>query len=128
MPTPAEDSIKIGCQLYARRVYLHMVFIETTGFARHITDYLSDEEQAALQGHLIEHPDEGDIIPGTGGIRKIRWGAKGKGKRGGVRIIYYWRTARGQIYLLSVFGKNEASDLTQKEKEYLKNLVEAWSR
>lgn len=105
-----------------------MVFIETAFFTRYISDYLTDEEQGELQGHLIEHPDEGDIIPGTGGVRKIRWGAKGKGKRGGIRIIYYWRTARGHIYLLSVFGKNEAADLTQKEKEYLKKLVEAWNQ
>jgi hypothetical protein len=76
---------------------------------------------------LIEHPDDGDIIPGAGGIRKIRWGAKGRGKRGGVRIIYYWRTVCGHIYLLSIYGKNEASDLTQKEKNYLKKLVEAWN-
>jgi len=53
-----------------------MVFIETTFFTRYVLEYLSDEEQGALQGHLIEHPDDGDIIPGTGGIRKIRWGAK----------------------------------------------------
>ncbi len=105
-----------------------MVFIETTFFTRYIRDYLSDEEQGSLQGHLIEHPDDGDIIPGAGGIRKIRWGAKGKGKRGGVRIIYYWRTARGHIYLLGVSGKNEASDLTPKEKEHLRKLVEAWKQ
>jgi mRNA-degrading endonuclease RelE of RelBE toxin-antitoxin system len=105
-----------------------MVFIETAFFTRYVPDYLSDEEQGALQGHLIEHPDDGDIIPGTGGIRKIRWGAKGKGKRGGVRIIYYWRTAQSHIYLMSVYGKNEASDLSPKEKVYLRKLVEAWNQ
>jgi hypothetical protein len=55
-----------------------MEFIETAFFTRYISDYLSDEEQGALQNHLIEHPDDGDIIAGTGGIRKIRWAAKGK--------------------------------------------------
>jgi len=105
-----------------------MEFIETAFFTRYIPDYLSDEEQRALQNHLIDHPDDGDIIAGTGGIRKIRWAAKGKGKRGGVRIIYYWRTARNQIYLMGVYGKNEASDLTSKEKEFLRKLVEVWNK
>jgi mRNA-degrading endonuclease RelE of RelBE toxin-antitoxin system len=69
-----------------------MLFIETSYYTRIIAGYLSDEEQGKLQAHLIEYPDDGDVIKGTGGIRKIRWGAKGKGKSGGVRIIYYWRT------------------------------------
>jgi hypothetical protein len=105
-----------------------MIFIETTFFTGIVADYLSDEEQGKLQVHLIDHPDAGDIIKGTGGIRKIRWGAKGRGKSGGVRVIYYWRTAKGHIYLLSIYGKNEANDLTEKEKEYLRKLVEAWNR
>lgn len=105
-----------------------MVFIETAYFTRIVADYLSDGEQGELQTYLVEHPDDGDIIKGSGGIRKIRWGAKGKGKSGGVRVIYFWRTARAHIYLLSIYGKNEASNLTAKEKEYLKKLVEAWTR
>lgn len=105
-----------------------MVFMETAFYTKIIADYLSDEEQGKLQVHLMECPGDGDIIKGTGGIRKIRWGAKGKGKSGGVRVIYYWRTARHHIYLLNIYGKNEASDLTEKEKEYLKKLVEVWNR
>lgn len=105
-----------------------MIFVETAYYTRIIAGYLSDEEQGELQAHLIEHPDDGAIIKGTGGIRKIRWGAKGKGKSGGVRVIYYWRTARGHIYLLNIYGKNEASDLTEKEKKYLKKMVEVWTR
>lgn len=105
-----------------------MVFIETAYYSKIIADYLSDEEQAKLQAHLIEHPDDGDVIKGAGGIRKIRWGAKGKGKSGGVRVIYYWRTSRGHIYLLNIYAKNEVSDLTEKEKECLKKLVEVWNR
>jgi hypothetical protein len=101
-------------------------FIETTSYTRCISDYLSDEEQSELQNHLIQHPDDGDIIQGTGGIRKIRWGAKGKGKRGGVRILYYWRTAMNHIYFLGIYAKNEATNLTSKEKEYLSKLVEVW--
>jgi len=105
-----------------------MEFIETAYYTRIIADYLSDEEQGELQAHLTAYPDDGDIIKGTGGVRKLRWGAKGKGKRGGVRIIYYWRTVRGHIYLLTIYGKNEASNLTANEKEYLKKMVEAWNR
>jgi hypothetical protein len=96
-----------------------MVFIETSFYSRIIADYLSDEEQSKLAAHLIDYP---------GGIRKIRWGAKGKGKRGGVRVIYYWRRSQHHIYLLNIYGKNEASDLTEKEKDYLKKLVEAWKQ
>jgi mRNA-degrading endonuclease RelE of RelBE toxin-antitoxin system len=105
-----------------------MVFMETAYFTRIIADYLSDDEQGKFQAHLIENPDNGDIIKGTGGVRKIRWGAKGKGKSGGVRIIYYWRSTRDHIYLLTIYGKNEASTLTANEKEYLKNMVEVWNR
>ena len=105
-----------------------MIFIETAYYTRIIADYLSDEDQGKLQAHLIEHPGGGDIIKGTGGVRKIRWGAKGKGKSGGVRIIYYWRTARDQIYLLTIYGKGETSTLTAKEKAYLKKMVEAWNQ
>ena len=105
-----------------------MIFIETSFYTRIIADYLSDEEQGKLEAHLIEHPDDGDVIQGTGGIRKLRWGAKGKGKRSGVRVIYFWRTARHHIYLQNIYGKNEATDLTEKEKEYLKKMVEAWNR
>jgi len=105
-----------------------MVFIETSFYTRIVADYLSDEEQGKLAAHLIDYPDDGDIIQGTGGIRKIRWGAKGKGKRGGVRVIYYWRISQHHIYLLNIYGKNEVSDLTEKEKDYLKKLVEAWKR
>jgi hypothetical protein len=105
-----------------------MVFIETAYYTKVIADYLSDEDQGKFQAHLVEHPDDGDIIKGAGGIRKVRWGAKGKGKSGGVRVIYYWRTARDHIYLLTIYGKNEASTLTDSEKEYLRKMVEVWNQ
>ena len=105
-----------------------MIFIETAYYTKVIADYLAEEDQRKLQEHLIEHPDDGDIIKGTGGIRKIRWAAKGKGKSGGVRIIYFWRTAQNHIYLLTIYGKNEASTLTASEKAYLKKMVEAWNQ
>ena len=105
-----------------------MIFIATAYYTRIIADYLSDYEHGKFQAYLAEHPDDGDIIKGTGRVRKIRWGAKGKGKSGGVRIIYYWRPSRDHIYLLTIYGKNEASTLTANEKEYLKKKVEVWSQ
>ena len=71
-----------------------MVFIETSLFTKLLGDYLSDDEYAALQAHLVAYPDGGAIIRGSGGVRKIRWRSGGKGKSGGVRVIYYWATFR----------------------------------
>jgi mRNA-degrading endonuclease RelE of RelBE toxin-antitoxin system len=86
-------------------------FIETKLFTKLITDYLSDEEYSQLQQALIKNPEAGDLIPGSGGVRKLRWGVKGRGKRGGVRVIYYVRTRRGQIWMLTVYAKNVAENI-----------------
>lgn len=88
-----------------------MLFIETPAFSALLEDWLSDEEYRGLQSYLIERPDAGDIIRGSGGIRKLRWAAKGKGKSGGVRVIYYWAKAPEQIYLLTMYGKSEKTDI-----------------
>lgn len=88
-----------------------MLFIETSLFSAQLPDWLSDEEYRGLQSHLLEHPDAGDLIRGTGGIRKVRWAAKGKGKSGGVRVIYFWAKAPDQIYLLTMYGKRERADI-----------------
>jgi hypothetical protein len=104
-----------------------MVFIETRIFSRHLAGYLSDDEYRELQAFLSSAPAAGDIIKGAGGIRKLRWGAKGKGKRGGVRIIYYWQPAAGRIYLLTLYAKNEMSDLSSAEVEVLRRMVEEWN-
>lgn len=88
-----------------------MLFIETSAFSALLEDWLSDEEYRGLQSYLMEHPDAGDIIRGSGGIRKLRWAAKGKGKSGGVRVIYYWAKAPEQIYLLTMYGKSERADI-----------------
>ncbi|MBX9727020.1 MAG: transcriptional regulator [Rickettsiales bacterium] len=98
-----------------------MTFIESPIFARYVGDYLSEESYADLQWHLLSHPDAGDMIRGSGGIRKLRWKALGKGKRGGVRVIYYWHTSQGEIWLLTLYAKNEAekipSDMLVKIRE-----------
>ena len=92
-----------------------------------VSDYLSDEEYKDFQTYLAENPEAGDIMQRTGGLRKIRWKSKGKGKRGGVRIIYYFQTAIDQIYLLTLYGKNEVTDLTSDECKALRKSVEEWN-
>lgn len=75
---------------------------------------------------MLERPDAGDLIQGTGGLRKIRWSSGNKGKRGGVRIIYYWKSVDDHIYLMTLYAKNEMSNLTEKEKKLLKQMIERW--
>lgn len=84
-----------------------MVFVETSHFSSWILDYLNDEEYREFQTYLMENPEAGKIIRGSGGIIKIRWAWKKRGKSGGVRIIYYWAKAREQIYLLTAYSKSE---------------------
>ena len=86
-------------------------FVETKLFTRLIDDYLSDEELAALQLSLAVNPEAGDVIKGSGGIRKLRWAGSGRGKRGGLRVIYYLRLQNGQIWLLTVYAKNVREDI-----------------
>jgi mRNA-degrading endonuclease RelE of RelBE toxin-antitoxin system len=88
-----------------------VTFVETTLFTKLIYAYLSDDEYAALQYLLTLHPEAGDIVPGSGGVRKIRWGASGRGKRGGLRVIYYWKARQDEIWLLTLYAKNEASNI-----------------
>ncbi|MCC6531507.1 MAG: type II toxin-antitoxin system RelE/ParE family toxin [Burkholderiales bacterium] len=88
-----------------------MLFIETSLFTSELPKWLSDEEYRALQSYLIEHPDAGVLIRGSGGIRKVRWAAKGKGKSGGVRVIYFWAKAPEHVYLLTIYGKSERGNI-----------------
>jgi hypothetical protein len=104
-----------------------VAFVEAPVFTKHLPSYLSDEDFAGFQDFLAKRPEAGDLITGTGGFRKIRWGddRRGKGKRGGLRIIYYLFLQDGQIWLMTLYGKNEAMDLTAKEKAALKEALEA---
>jgi mRNA-degrading endonuclease RelE of RelBE toxin-antitoxin system len=100
-----------------------MVFVEFRGFSKRREDYMNDEAFRALQNTLFETPKAGDVIKGTGGIRKLRFAAKGKGKRGGVRVIYYHLETKAIILLLLIYGKNYQDDLSAEEKKLLTKLV-----
>lgn len=100
-----------------------MELIETPIFTRQVEDQLSAEEYRRLQLHLLEHPDGGVIIPGSGGLRKLRWRLPGRGKRGGARVIYYWSLQVARLYLLFLYPKNVRSDLTRAQLRTLRGLV-----
>jgi hypothetical protein len=101
-------------------------FRETDVFTAQITALLSDQEYAELQGVLIVQPDAGDLIQGTGGLRKIRWAEqkRGKGKRGGIRVIYYWHVSGSLIYMLFAYSKGERDDLSARQRKALASLIE----
>jgi len=101
-----------------------MEFIEAPIFTRLVHEYLDDDEFSALQWALALRPEAGAVIPGGGGIRKLRWGSKGRGKRGGLRVIYYWRSRAGQIWLLTLYAKNEAKDIPPAMLRALKKEIE----
>ena len=100
-----------------------MELIETSVFTRQVQAALTDEEYRTLQLQLIARPDAGRVILGSGGLRKLRWGLSGRGKRGGVRVIYYWQTAARKIFLLFMYPKNVRSDLSPTELRILRELV-----
>lgn len=96
-------------------------------FEEDIQQLMPDETHAEFQQHLTDHPDAGDVIQDTGGIRKVRWNLPGTGKRGGVRVIYYWRVAANQILMLLAYKKAKQADLTPSQKRALKTVVENWN-
>lgn len=97
-----------------------MIFIETSIFTKYVHDYLDDAAFSDFQWYLIQNPESGDIIPRSGGLRKIRWRGKGRGKRGGTRVIYYYRNQQGEIWLLTIYSKNEVENLTKNELNLLR--------
>jgi hypothetical protein len=104
-----------------------MEFIEAPAFTRHISDYFDAGEYQSLQNALAENPDLGDLMPGTGGFRKIRWAdaRRGKGRRGGLRIIYFHFLSDHQIWLMTLYDKDKTADLTKAEKKILKAALDA---
>jgi hypothetical protein len=100
-----------------------MVFVETSLFSKIRERYLDDENFRLLQASLMTSPNAGALIRGSGGIRKLRWGADGSGKRGGLRIIYYSQLPANRIYLLTIYRKSEMSDLSRAELHALKGII-----
>ena len=105
-------------------VYLAMKIIETSVFTKRLKVLLSNEDYRLLQNEIILNPGKGKIIRGSGWLRKIRWSIRGKGKSGGVRIIYYWFKTKEIILMLLIYSKNEQDDLSKEQLKLLKFLVE----
>lgn len=102
------------------------IFVESTIFEKYRESYLTDDEFSLFQAELMSDPKKGEVIQGTGGLRKIRVAGKDKGKRGGSRVIYYFLDDFQRFYLLTIYSKNEMSDLTADQKKQLKAFMEAW--
>lgn len=100
-----------------------MEFIETNVFTDRVTKLLDDDEYRQLQAELIARPKQGDVISGACGLRKLRWGAGGRGKRGGIRVVYYHHESLGRIYLMYVYDKTKQGDLTRQHLRMLSNHV-----
>ena len=101
-----------------------MLLVETLLFTRRVGELLSEEEYRQLQLELASRPKSGDVIPGTGGVRKLRWGRGGKGKRGGVRVFYLHREREGRILLLNMIDKTRRGDLPAAELRKLRAAME----
>jgi hypothetical protein len=101
-------------------------FTETIRFTRRLFRCLDDDEYSRLQNLLLKKPTAGSVIPGGGGLRKLRWAASGRGKRGGARVIYYLALSYGRILLLDIYAKNQQADLTKDELKTLQRQSEEW--
>lgn len=104
-----------------------MIFLETSIFTRLVTEAMDDDSYQKLQAHLVEHPDDGDLIQHSGGLRKIRWSGSGRGKRGGSRVIYYWDMG-DRILMVYLFRKNERADLTPAQLKVMRSIVEEYKK
>ncbi|CAD5253268.1 MULTISPECIES: type II toxin-antitoxin system RelE/ParE family toxin [Halomonadaceae] len=97
--------------------------VELPEFIKRASSLLKDEEKMSIVNYLAFHPQAGDIVQGTGGIRKLRWSAQGKGKSGGVRVIYYYHNGSVPLFLLTVFGKGEKANISKSERNELSKLT-----
>ncbi len=99
-----------------------MIFIEASTFTKLLPDYLTDDGYRGLQMYLMQKPDAGDLVRGSGGVRKVRWAPDGRGKSGGVRVIYYWKKPNHEIWMLTIYSKTERSTISG---HILKKIAEA---
>lgn len=102
----------------------YITIAEMADFIDDSKSVFTEEEYDDLVLFLAEHPDSGELIPGTGGVRKLRWRAKGQGKRGGARVIYYFRDLNVPVYLLAVYAKGEKLNITEREKKEMSKMVD----
>ena len=101
-----------------------MVIVETSVFTKQVQKFLSDEAYRQLQSDLANQPDMGVVIPGSGGLRKVRWGYRGRGKRSGVRVIYYWVVSDERLLMLLMYPKNVKDNLSPAQIKALRQIVE----
>ena len=125
-------SAKLGISFAPHRltVIIHWItlqsmhtIVELPEFLRKSHDLLANEERLSLINYLAAHPQAGDLMQGTGGIRKLRWAAQGRGKSGGVRVIYYYHNGTVPLFLLTVFGKGEKANLSKSECNDLSKIT-----
>src|ERR1019366_4328117 len=100
-----------------------MTVVETPFFLRKAADLLAEDERLQLIAFVGANPEAGDVIPEAGGVRKVRWAAKGRGKRGGIRVVYYFHNEAFPVFMLTVYSKNRKANLTKAERNELKTLV-----
>lgn len=100
-----------------------MKFVEFGTFTRRVYELLDDDEYRALQNVLIENPQAGVVVPGTGGVRKLRWAGSGRGKRGGLRVIYYVAIPEETFVMIFIYAKAEQEDLTPEQKRALRTML-----
>ncbi len=103
-----------------------MIFIETPIFTREVEALLPDDSYRKLQQAIVVRPEAGSLIPGSGGLRKLRWNLPQAGKRGSLWIIYYWDTPSDTVYMLLAYKKTKQEDLTQEQVKILSRLIKEW--
>ncbi|PKO22287.1 MAG: transcriptional regulator [Chloroflexi bacterium HGW-Chloroflexi-1] len=101
-----------------------ITFVETSLFTRIVYDYLTEDEYAELQGFLAAYPDAGAVVPGSGGVRKLRWGMRDRGKRGSLRVIYYLQTQAGEIWMLTLYSKAHQENIPAHVFRAIKEAIE----
>jgi hypothetical protein len=111
---------------YTPKAYIStmLTVVETLLFQRQWPLYWTEEERGTFAAYIAEHPTAGDVVPESGGIRKVRWGRAGSGKSGGVRVIYFTRTAEGEVVLLTLYAKSKTDNLTGPKLKEIRRALE----